>query len=442
MSYEAKVARIHVREHPNADRLALGAVAGYQVVTSKDTPSGELGIFFPSDGQLSHEFCYNNNEYRISSTGPVGENIDKGHKGGYFEANRRVRTISLRGQKSEGYWVPLSTVEFTGVNTALLCEGDTFTELNGVPICNKYVTPATERALKAQKQGKARKNITMFKEHTDTKKLRYTIDFIPDGARLTYTEKCHGTSGRTGHVEIETSISAQPWYRRFLYWLLGQENTYKWEHVSGSRRVVLQNRDDGFYDTNFRQAIHSTIALRKCETIYYEIVGYEPTGKPIMGRHSLQAGDEVHKRLRKLYGESMTYSYGCEPGCYRILVYRITVTNPDGDSWDLSWDQVRARAAELGLQVVPELGQSVFRDIPREQLGVGEVNKESLLELCERLTTGHSTLCRDHIIEGVCIRIDHPSMIGVIRKYKGFDFCHLEGIAKNSEDYVDVEESS
>jgi len=65
MSYEAIVAPIvNVREHPNADRLNLSTAAGHNVVISKDTEEGTLGIFFPSDGELGHEMCYENNLYR------------------------------------------------------------------------------------------------------------------------------------------------------------------------------------------------------------------------------------------------------------------------------------------------------------------------------------------------------------------------------------------
>src|SRR5688572_8565759 len=89
--YEAIVARVKTRPHPNADRVQLGDVLGYQVVVCLDTQDGELGVFFPVDGQLSHEFCLANRLYvKHPDTGePMG---------GYFDAKRRVRAQRFRGE--------------------------------------------------------------------------------------------------------------------------------------------------------------------------------------------------------------------------------------------------------------------------------------------------------------------------------------------------------
>jgi hypothetical protein len=444
---EAIVAVINTRPHPNADRLAIGMVAGYQVVTTITTETGTLGVYFPADTQLSHEFCHYNNEYRVATTGPVGPNSDTTSKGGYFEANRRIRTISLRGQRSEGYWVPLSSLAFTGVNLDTLKEGDTFSTLGGTPVCNKYMNLATIHAKNANKQQKAKARqrvIPMFHEHTDTKKLRYGINTIPDGARLIITEKLHGTSGRTGHVQVKTQVPDLPWYKRVAAWILGLTTLAVWQHISGSRRVVLQGKEsrqnDYYQGSSFREEIHDTLALKHGETLYYEIVGYSSGGAPFMGSMSLvEKSDEVRKALRKQYGDTMVFSYGCEPGTYAIYVYRITVNNDVGDTWELSWDQIKARCTRLGLETVPELYQNVYKEDEDQYEYI--TSKEQLLDLCLNLSQGCSGLDSTHITEGVCVRVEHPEMFGTTFKYKGFNFCHLEGIRKNS-DQVDLEESS
>ena len=134
MSYSAIVARVNVRPHPNADRLQIGNVNGIQVIVGIDTQDGELGVYFPSDGQLSEEFAAANDLIRR-------KNEDGTYSGGMFDVNRRVRAMNLRGIKSDGFWCPLDYFNFSAVSASMLKEGDSFTEINGIPICNKYVTP-------------------------------------------------------------------------------------------------------------------------------------------------------------------------------------------------------------------------------------------------------------------------------------------------------------
>jgi len=295
----------------------------------------------------------------------------------------------------------------------------------------------------------------MFKKHFDTKKLRYAIGFIPDQARLIITEKCHGTSGRTGHLLVKKDLpwwQAQ-WNRTPLRSLYAFRHKYNWEHVSGSRNIVLRTEtetDQYYKGSNFRQEIHKQLILKKGETLYYEIVGYNYAqesesnsglmSRPIMGVHKLVGQDPIRQKLVKIYGESMVYSYGCAPGQYRILVYRITNTNIDNETTELSWDQVQSRCAELGLETVPYISTLVMYELNVQTEGF--VNQNQLMEFCEHYTSGQSTLDRSHIIEGVCIRVEHPSSFGQIYKYKGYEFCHLEGIAKNTDTYIDLEEIS
>lgn len=67
---------------------------------------------------------------------------------------------------------------------------------------------------------------------------------------------------------------------------------------------------------------------------------------------------------------------------------------------------------------------------------------EETLDTCERHTRDqHSHIDHRHIIEGVAVRVEDENMFDIF-KYKGFDFCHLEGIKKNDDTWVDLEEIS
>ena len=123
----------NVRKHPNADRLLLADVFGNTVCVSTDYSEGQVGVYFPTDGQLSVEFAEKNNLVRRKDD--AGNNI-----GGYMDPDKRnVTAIRLRGEKSDGLFMPISCLEYTGVDISTLGEGFAFTTINGKEICQKYI---------------------------------------------------------------------------------------------------------------------------------------------------------------------------------------------------------------------------------------------------------------------------------------------------------------
>lgn len=456
-----------VKPHPNSDNgLKLIDVAGHQVISTSDIQVNQLVAFFPEGGQLVEEFLFENSEYRKDSSGlSVGKNKDP-NKSGLFEHNGRIRTIKLRGEKSEGYISVLENLQYTGFNPAEVQPFQKFTELNGHEVVRKYETPTTIKTRGAANPQKKKKLVSpMFLEHYDTENLRFVIDRIPAGAYVSFTEKLHGTSGRTGHVKNPQSDLT--WWQRAIIRVTGLLGfslipAPKWSVVSGTRRVVLKDGEEGengFYEgTTFRSEIHRALVphLVKGETFYYEIVGYDQPCHPMFS-HSIP-DDAIGKEIKKRYGikaNSFEYSYGCkrELGEYRVYLYRITVTNEDGEAHDLSMDQVAARVAHLNkmypglnLHMVPQLGQGlIFHLVSGDQktvmIDLGDGQEYPLKDYCNQISEGLS-LVGDHIREGVCMRVTHPTMAQEVYKYKGFSFCHFEGIRKNDPDYIDVEEAA
>jgi len=459
MSYQAIVCKLtNVRKHPNADRLKIGTVQGYQVIIGLDQKEGNMGVFFACDGQLSDDHIKNNNLSQHSEL-----NKDPESMGGFFGKNGRVKAQRFRGEKSEGFWQPLSAFFWTGVIGENI-EGYQFDTLNGHRICKKYFTPAT---LKAMKQKNARKgkalgmkvDRSMLHEHYSTLQVRHHINLISEGSVLYITEKLHGSSGRTGYIK-----SKYPIYNKFkLGWnklavkiensaihisrkarILGffkklklksfdlnaKRYNSKWEYVSGTRRVILDQDvaiDNGYYSgTTFRQKIHNqikTMGLKKGEVLYYEIVGFDDNGKSIMGAHSIE-----DKKMIKKYSNKMHYTYGCDSPECAIYIYRIVHMTNDGYEIDLSWPQVITRCKELGLNTVPLLKGPILH-----------TTKEELLKELEILSNGPSTLDNCHIREGVVVRVEHENMFEVL-KYKSYWFCEFENICKNSDNFIDPEE--
>ena len=86
----------HLRPHTNADRLQIATIFGNDVIVDLNVAIGDIGVYFPSDLQLSKEFCEINDLVRRKD--------ENGNPcGGYLDPNKRnIRPIKLRGEKSDG----------------------------------------------------------------------------------------------------------------------------------------------------------------------------------------------------------------------------------------------------------------------------------------------------------------------------------------------------
>ena len=435
MSYQAIVCRILTRPHPNADKIKIGICQDHQVIVGLDIKDGDLGIFFDAGGQLHHEYCIQNNLYNNSSLAKLG--LLPLERPGFFDLNRRVRAQTFRGTKSEGFWMPLSSLNWAG-NTSKLKDGDTFVEFGGYEICTKYLSPRTKAALgKAHSQPK-REN-KCFPKHDVSKQLRFVINDIPDDSVLYVTEKLHGTQGRLAHVLDDIHIGGvKRSINRATKMIRIREPfpTKLYTYLDGSKNVILSKSEgSGWYGTNdFRYDVTKNIILHKGEAIYFEIVGWVNETIPIMPPHKVDKASL--NEIRKQYGDTINYTYGCPAGEHRLYVYKIIQTNEDGYVVDLSWPQVKARCLELGIPHVPELTGPITVKEHYEKARIEFINA-----IVEPLTEGPSTLNPTQIREGVVVRVE-SSTGTMYLKAKGFSFKVLEGIIADSETYVDPEDLS
>jgi hypothetical protein len=434
MSYKAIVTRLsNVRPHPNADKVQLATCHGNQVVIGLDSLEGHLGVYFPSDGQLSHEFCHANNLYREATLNKFPED-----KCGMFDTNRRVRAQKFRGEISDGFWVPLHYFGFIMV-TGLDVEGFEFDEWKGTPICSKYINPATAKIARENQGKKARtaKTSVMFKEHFDTGHFGKNIHEFKNDDTIIITEKLHGTSGRIGHVQVERDLSLLERIAKFVG-VKVQET--EWKYMNGTRRVVLEETSGKqFHDPTIRDKALNIFKgnLRKGETVYFEIVGYESTGAPIMPPVDTKGlGD---KSFTKTYGEKMYYSYGCEQTQSDVYVYRMTFANEDGQSIDYAWEDVVKRCSEIGVKTTPHIRTLTLNEIAAQRFDDDRDIREQFSKLVELYGSGPSIIDASHIKEGVCVRIE-GGIQNKTFKFKSFEFKVLEGIVKDS-GVIDSEEA-
>ena len=448
MAYTAFVTRIkNVRPHPNADRLQMGDCFGNTVIVSMEYEDNQLGVYFPSDGQLSTEFAEVNNLLRKKDEN--GNNI-----GGYMDPDKRnVTAIKLRSEKSDGLFMPLKSLETFGDITTLR-EGDRIDNFNGHEICCKYVPRGNVKRGHVSDGNKTRKKKTpiapLFTEHADTEQLAYNLGAFKPGDEIEISLKMHGTSQRTAHLPVFKGYKRTFWDKLFR-----REGApiYDWGYVSGTLRTVLEDYNGGYYGSNeFRQQ-HSKFfegKLWKGEEVYYEVVGFTHTGTPIMSSCDNKKLND--KEFVKQYGKTTTFSYGCSATGYctygdgsheklpqsDIYVYRMTMTNEDGDTVEYTPDFMRYRCEQMGVKTVPVFYHGF---IPEESPDGMNMNPgERVKYFSEFFYDGPDPIGKTHVREGCVVRIiNRPKFCAY--KHKNWSFKALEGIVKVEATAPDMEEA-
>lgn len=189
MSYKAYVVKVdQLRPHTNADRLQIATFFGNDTIVDLKVKAGDCGVYFPSDGQLSERFCQVNNLVRRKDEN--GNEV-----GGYLDpVKRNIKPLKLRGEKSDGLYLPLTCLaDFCAISD--LKPGDTIDVVNGEEICRKYI-PRQAKTTGKSGSGRnrtAKANIApTFYEHVETEQLAYNLNKFKAGDVVQLTLKMHG----------------------------------------------------------------------------------------------------------------------------------------------------------------------------------------------------------------------------------------------------------
>lgn len=178
----------NIQPHPNADRLDLAIVGGWQCVVPKGKYApGNLITYIPPDSVLPDA---------LAEQYGVAKYLSKG----------RVRAAKLRGEPSFGLVVDAVGDEGENVATKL-----------GI---TKYQPPMKFHA------GEAEPQHPMFVEYTDIENLRHYPEVFQPGEQVYVTEKIHGTNCRLGFVRDLDS---------------------EWMQVAGSRTMQRRRAEGSVY---------------------------------------------------------------------------------------------------------------------------------------------------------------------------------------------------
>jgi RNA ligase (TIGR02306 family) len=268
---------VEINPHPNADRLELATVKGWNCVVPKGRYSaGDRCIYFPIDSVLPATV--------EAAIFPPDSKVK-------LNASR-VRTIKLRGAISQGLVVEpeLFGLQEAGVDTDV-------TALLGV---TKYEPPPPPAHM-ATKGGQASyKQINPnFRKYTSLENAKNYPKLFEDGEPVVVTEKIHGTNFRAGYVPFHSST----WWKKVKRFL---RLAPKYEFVYGSHNVQLQGKllYDGFYDQNvYAEAVvryRLKEILKPGEVVYGEIFG-----------------DAIQKG----------YGYGCGAGERKLVLFDVMVNS-------------------------------------------------------------------------------------------------------------------
>lgn len=392
---------------PGLDNLVAVPMFGYQALTTKGIQRGDLRVLFTAETQVSVEFARENDLHRDHLL-----NKTEGATG-YLETNRRVKALRLRKNQSNALLMPVDSLAYTGYPVGDLKAGDTFDQLNGHDICQKY--EVRQKAPRDQKTGpKIRQRVDqkLFPQHLDTEHLFRNLGVFRNPQHIVVTQKLHGTSWRGGRVPVARDKGR---FERLLNRVGVKTPDTQYEDVFGSRRVVKGQADNNhFYDTDLWTSFGKTLAGRIPEgfMVYGELIGWVDENTPI------QKG----------------YTYNLLPGNHELYVYRVATVNGQGVIADLSWNGVKDFCRSLGLKWTPEVnfyveqGGEELTDIYRATYLDKVLSKYygGLLPLSDPKT----------VDEGICVRIEGQ----VPRIYKAKSPIFLEHETKQLDaEVVDIE---
>lgn len=410
INYAATVVRVrHINPLANCDNIVGVPLLGYQAIVSKDTQVGDLGVVFTAETQLSLEYASINNLHRHENLNEVPGKV------GYLEDNRRVRAMRLRGHRSDALFMPLDSLAYLGIDVSQLAEGDTFDEINGHPICQKYVVrqPKERGPSNQPKKREPRVDEKLFPKHFDTANFFRVPEAIKPTDHVIVTQKLHGTSIRIGHTLVKRKLT----WRDKVAKLLGVKvPETEWAYVYGSRNVVKDPDNPSghdFYGSDLYSQIGSQLKglLPKGFIAYGEVIGWVPdTNTPIQ----------------------KNYTYRIPEGGYQLYIYRVTTINEDGLAVDLSWPAVKEFCASLGLNTVPEM-----LTLPGHMLTEEIVGKQFLdIRYVDWGYDGAIPTEGSMVDEGVCLRVE--GMTPLVVKAKSPEFLRHE-TALLDKGVVDIE---
>jgi RNA ligase (TIGR02306 family) len=305
--------------HPNADRMAIARVKGWETCIIRDAATGttqfaagDRCVFFPPDSVLPPDLSDRLGVTKYLS--PLARKPD-----GTRPPGGRVRVANLRGFKSYGLIMP--------------CENATWEV--GFDVAGHYGVTKWEPPLRTQ-DGEAEVPHPAFHRYFDMENLRNFPDLIPAGEEVVVTEKIHGQNARLGLVRDT-----------------GEDGRLVWRWMAGSHDVRRKKLGASEKVSAFWLCFSDPVRRLLCAV---SGCGYAPeeidAGVPV--REGLTQHDVV------LFGERFgsgiqDMNYGLANGRFVFRAFDLT-----RDGRYLDFDAKAALFREYGVETVPILYRGPF----------------------------------------------------------------------------------
>lgn len=294
-----------VEPHPNADKLKIATVKGWQAcIGLDDFEEGDKCIFIPPDSILPVTMTSGRLQHIAKYLSPLKKNSD-----GTENLGLRVRATRLRGFPSYGVIEPIR-------------DGDPDWEV-GTDLVDHFGITKYTPPVKIQ-DGEAESEDPLFHKYTSIENIGNYPDVIKDGTEVVITEKLHGSNCRLGMIHMEHE----------------EGNRFDWVRCAGSMDIRRKEYTASGAKSKYWTYFTPELASMMIEIIDHQIDIGEPAKSVIV--------------FGELYGEGIQDMHYGKTG-YQLAVFDIAV-----DGKYIDFDKKTALCATYNIPVVPILYRGPF----------------------------------------------------------------------------------
>lgn len=347
--FEAKVYKLTIEDHPNADLLEIARVGDYRAIVGKGQfKTGDLGVYIPEQAVCP--------DWVLERLGLVGRLAGK--------AKNRVKAMKLRGVFSQGLVYPLE--KHPEYDTVWRFDDGSLVELGQDVTKQLNITkyePIIPTSMSGEVEGASGCTIKY-----DIENIKKYPNIIRDGENVSVTEKLHGTWCCFGsHPDAPYVVCSKGLSARGLIFQINTKNTEKNLYV----KTLEGTRDEGGY--NLIDRFHFLLNLL--------------TGNPTIPFYIL--GEIFGKGVQDLH-------YGLQSPSFRV--FDVYIGEP-GQGRYLDPAELADYMYELGVETVPVLFNGPFSKDKIEELTNGGETVTSINE--EHVHVDYRGM---HVREGIVIK--------------------------------------
>jgi len=344
-----------VVDHPNADRLEIAWVKGWQNVVGKGTyKAGDVVVHVPPDAMVPRDLA---ESWGVAQYLSFKKDEDRG----------KVRAARLRGQMSYGFLVDNDTGAEPGTN---LAEHYSITKWEPPPSVG---------------EGDCDKHHPGFHKYSEVENLQNFPDLFEPGEKVVASEKLHGRNCRVGVVKcVDEDTNERP------VLTLGQDHKYM--VMAGSHGLPRKCGRDSVYEWAWREQQEGVTKLLG------NLVKSFEGGNNIAPLSVIVFGEMYGYKMQDL-----TYDMGKNLG---FAIFDIAVDH----QW-LDHDEVSARVEMTGLEMVPILYKGEYDIEKLTEVATGSTTLGDSSHIREGLVVRPIRERRDRGHGRVILKLKNPDYV-------------------------------